>query len=135
MIVAIERGFAEIRLNRPWAPDIYLNVVPITMQGGQPLIGGDGTAVEYAVRMCQFKQDQRLDAELLANKLSAQDMGELAESIARRHQAAEVLGPDERGPKMSHIRGDMWDNLDALEGLLAAKKLRALRQWTGKEQE
>ncbi len=123
----------EIRLNRPWAPDIYLNVVPITMQGGKALVGADGAAVEYAVRMCQFDQDKRLDAELRANKLSAPDMAELAENIARQHGAAKVIGPDGRDSKLSHTKDDMWDNLDALEGLLQAKQLRRLRQWTGRQ--
>jgi len=123
----------EIRLNRPWAPDIYLNVVPITMQGGKAFVGGDGAAVEYAVRMCQFDQDKRLDAELLANKLSAPDMDELAENIARQHEAAKIIEPDGRDSKLSHIKDDMWENLDALEGLLAAKQLRKLRQWTGRQ--
>ena len=36
----------EIRLNRPWAPDIYLDVVPITVQAGHAHIGGFGQVVE-----------------------------------------------------------------------------------------
>jgi len=123
----------EVRLNRPWAPDVYLDVVPISMQAGRPIVGGDGTAIEYAVRMRQFNQDKRLDAELAANKLSDGDMDELADSIARQHQSANVIEPDGRDEKLSHIKCDMWDNLDAFEGVLAAEKLRALRQWTGRQ--
>lgn len=41
----------EVRPNRPWAPDIYVDVVPISVRAGQALVGGDGPAVEYAVRM------------------------------------------------------------------------------------
>lgn len=123
----------EVRLNRPWAPEIYLGVVPISMRAGQPVVDGDGAAVEYAVRMRQFDQAGRLDAELLANRLSAPDMDELAENIARQHLSADVIGADEHDRKLAHIRNDMWDNLDALEGLLAADELRTLRQWTGRQ--
>ncbi len=42
----------EVRLNRRLAPDLYLGVVPIT--GSPPRVGGDGTPVEYAVKMRQF---------------------------------------------------------------------------------
>lgn len=125
----------EVRLNRPWAPDIYLDVVPISMQAGRPIVGGDGTVAEYAVRMCQFDQNKRLDAELVANNLSKCDMDELAENIARQHLSAKVVGPDGRDYKLLHVSGDMWDNLDALEGQLAAKKLKNLRQWTATQLE
>lgn len=125
----------EVRLNRPWAPDVYLDVVPISMQSGQAIVSGDGPAVEYAVRMHQFEQDKRLDAELAANRLSNGDMDELADSIARQHQSANVIEPDGRDEMLTHIKSDMWDNLDALEGVLAAKKLRTLRQWTGRQLE
>ena len=44
----------EIRLNKPWAPDIYIDVVPITLHRGNPRFGGDGEPLEYAVRMQRF---------------------------------------------------------------------------------
>jgi len=121
----------EVRLNRPWAPDIYLGVVPISMQRGQALVDGDGVAIEYAVRMRQFDQARRLDAELLADKLSVSDMDELAENIAGQHLSAKIIEVDGSDEKLAHIKRDMWDNLDALEGLLAKQKLRTLRLWTG----
>ena len=120
----------EVRLNRRWAPEIYIDVVPIVMRGNQAFVGGDGPAVEYAVRMYQFAQEQRLDVELTANSLTAGDMDELAQSIAQRHLAANVISIDEHEKKLAQTRNDMWDNLDALEGALSEKKLRSLRQWT-----
>ncbi|MDH5456864.1 MAG: hypothetical protein OEY37_12370, partial [Gammaproteobacteria bacterium] len=54
----------EIRLNKPWAPDIYIDVVPVTLSDGRASIGGSSTAVEYAVRMHAFDQAMRLDAQL-----------------------------------------------------------------------
>lgn len=123
----------EVRLNRPWAPDIYLDVVPISVRAGQPLVGGDGPAVEYAVRMHQFDQDNRLDAQLDANKLSMDDMHELANTIASRHQSANIIGPDGRDENISLIKDAMWENLDALEGQIAKNTLQTLRQWTTTE--
>ena len=46
----------ELRLNKSWAPDLYLEVVPITRVGDVVTVGGEGTPVEYAVRMRQFEQ-------------------------------------------------------------------------------
>src|SRR5712691_5876826 len=50
----------ELRLNRPLAPSVYLDVVPITGTVAAPVIGGDGPVLEYAVRMRQFRQDALL---------------------------------------------------------------------------
>ncbi len=123
----------ELRLNRQWAPDIYIDVVPISVRAGQPRVGGHGPAVEYALRMHQFEQDQRLDAQLDEDLLSMDDMYELANTIASQHQSAHVVGPDGRDETISLIKNLMWQNLDALDGQLAAKKLQALRQWTTRE--
>ena len=123
----------EIRLNQRWAPEIYLDVVPISVQSGQPLVGGDGPVVDYAVRMRQFDQRNRLDAQLNEDKLSEGDMDELADIIALRHGATNIIGPKGRNETLSNIRGAMWDNLDALEGQSSDKILKKLRFWTGKQ--
>lgn len=123
----------EVRLNRPWASDIYLDVVPICVRAGHALVGGDWPAVEYAVRMRQFDQDERLDAQLDANKLSMDDMHELANTIASHHQSANIIGSDRRDETISLIKDAMWENLDALEGQIAKNTLQTLRQWTTRE--
>src|SRR4051812_3037376 len=40
----------ELRLNRRLAPDLYLDVVPITGSHNAPRVNGAGRAIEYAVR-------------------------------------------------------------------------------------
>ena len=123
----------ELRLNRQWAPDIYIDVVPISARPGQPRVGGDGPAVEYALRMHQFEQGKRLDAQLDEGLLSMDDMYELANTIASQHESAHVIGPDGRDQTISLIKNLMWQNLDALDGQLATEKLQTLRQWTTRE--
>ena len=44
----------ELRLNRRLAPALYLDVVPITGTIDAPAVGGDGQALEYAVKMREF---------------------------------------------------------------------------------
>src|SRR6266542_2838791 len=41
----------ELRLNRRLAPQLYVDVVPITGTVDAPRLGGEGPAIEYAVRM------------------------------------------------------------------------------------
>ena len=118
----------EIRLNGFWAPDLYLGVVPITMQDGWPRIGGDAPAVEFAVRMRQFDQAQRLDHQLEAGRLTSDDMLLLAAEIATRHREADRILP--AGRLLRNTKRLMWDNLDDLIGEIAAERISALHRWT-----
>src|SRR3990170_8797532 len=51
----------EVRLNRRLAAEMYLGVVAITGSPGAPRINGQGSAIEYAVKMRQFPPDATLD--------------------------------------------------------------------------
>src|SRR5690349_23781700 len=47
----------EIRINRQFAPQIYLRVIPITQnKDGSFEIGGSGAPVEYAIEMSRFDE-------------------------------------------------------------------------------
>ena len=59
----------ELRLNRRLAPELYLDVVAITGSEDCPQIDGDGSTLDYAVKMRAFPQaslwDYRLRHRLL----------------------------------------------------------------------
>lgn len=120
----------EIRLNRPWAPDIYIDVVAITEQGGQPRFGGDGEPVEYAVRMHRFGEHLRLDHQLSAGRLSADDMRELGQAVADRHDGAPAAAPGTRERVLHMTSALMRDNFATLEGHADAATLTTLLEWT-----
>ena len=75
----------EIRLNQRYASEIYLDTVPITGTADTPLFGGPGPALEYAVKMRQFPQDQLLDRMLEHDKLDAHYIDELVAELAAFH--------------------------------------------------
>ena len=50
----------ELRLNRRFAPDVYLDVCTVVRRGATVTMGGEGEIVEYAVRMRQFDPLQEL---------------------------------------------------------------------------
>src|SRR6266481_6161326 len=52
----------EIKINRPFAPQIYRRVIPITQaEDGSLSIDGDGTPVEFAIEMTRFDERQTID--------------------------------------------------------------------------
>ena len=68
----------ELRLNRPLAPSVYLDVVAITGTVDAPVIGGDGPVLEYALKMRQFRQDGLFSDMLARGVLTAAHIDQLA---------------------------------------------------------
>ncbi len=84
----------EVELNRRFAPDLYLGVVPVTLHADGPRLDGDGAPVDYAVKMQRMAQ-----TALLANIANTSGLGEaitrpLAAELARLHKLLPPLYPD-----------------------------------------
>ncbi|WP_226419225.1 AAA family ATPase [Dechloromonas denitrificans] len=80
----------EVRLNRRTAPDLYLDVVPITGSLAAPHIGGSGEAIDYAVRMRRFAQSCLLTEVLADRGLAPELIDRLAHHVAAFHDQAAV---------------------------------------------
>jgi aminoglycoside phosphotransferase family enzyme/predicted kinase len=76
----------EVRLNRRLAPDVYLDVVPITGSPAAPRVNGSGEAFEYAVKMRQFPPDATLDRLDAEGGMTASHVDAIAASLARFHR-------------------------------------------------
>ena len=79
----------EIRINRPFAPQIYHRVVPITQDDDGALhLDGSGTPIEYAIEMARFDESQTLDHLAAAGPLDPALVAAMADAIAASHVAA-----------------------------------------------
>ena len=82
----------ELRVNTRTAPQLYLEVLPITAgTSGKLQIGGKGQAVEWVLLMRRFAQDKLYDRMAEAGRLPLAEMAPLAEVIARFHDSADRL--------------------------------------------
>ncbi len=122
----------EIRLNSRWAPQLYIDVVPIGGSAGAPEVGGTGAPIEYAVRMRQFPQSALLSERLAAGHIDADDMIELADMIADRHASLPVHREARFGSPAA-ITKPMHENFVYLEPVLEEPTLSELKGWTDAE--
>ena len=120
----------ELELNKRWAPELYLDVVPICGSFEAPVVGGDGTPIEYALKMNQFPQDAQLDAQLAAGLLINKDMVDLAETVAEIHAAIPVYEAMSGEAFLAAIRQQMFDNFDYLQESANEDDVRRLLSWT-----
>ncbi|WP_052134624.1 bifunctional aminoglycoside phosphotransferase/ATP-binding protein [Sphingomonas sp. 37zxx] len=81
----------ELHLNRRTAPDLYLQLHPITRSAtGGLRIGGDGAPIDWALEMRRFADDDLLLTMARADRLTPALVQQLADEIAAFHQAADV---------------------------------------------
>lgn len=83
----------EFEINRRTAPDLYLDVVPVTRGGASSgpslCLDGDGEPVEWVLVMRRFPQEDLLSVRAKAGQLTAETVAALADTVARFHDAAE----------------------------------------------
>jgi aminoglycoside phosphotransferase family enzyme/predicted kinase len=82
---------AELEVNRPFAPDIYLRVVAITREDGRLALDGPGEPVEWAVEMRRFDENMTLDHLADERKIDGDLAGALARAVAAAHAHAPVM--------------------------------------------
>ena len=124
----------ELRLNRRFAPDLYLDVVGIFNTPQDPQWQGSGAPIEYAVKMHRFEESGRLDHVCTRGELRAQHLSALADAVVTMHQRAAIAPAGSHFGSGPHILQPALDNFTELQRLLPdaglQSRLLALRNWT-----
>jgi len=126
----------ELRLNRRLAPALYLEVLPITGSASDPVLGGAGPPIDWAVHMRAFDQDALWDRQLARSALGPAQVDELAAQLHTFHRDAAVDVGGASG-EADRVRAPMLDNLRVLGALLPAagdrRVLHALGAWEARQ--
>ena len=124
----------ELRLNRRFAADLYLEVVAITGSTERPHIGGSDPALEYAVKMRQFDEDGLLDRVQARGELLAAHIDALAGQIASFHQSCQRIPAGAALGSPASILQPARQNFEQALSLLADPadrvRLARLREWS-----
>ena len=118
----------EIEINLPNAPEIYRDVVAITRDAeGRLAIGGAGQAVEWAVRMARFGQDDLLST--IAEREGVDDAlaAGLATMVVRAHAAAPLREMHGHADHMRQIVDSVSDSLASGASGVPGAETRRLR--------
>ena len=110
----------ELRLNRRFAPELYLGVVPITGDAQSPTIGGRGPVLDYAVKLKQFRRENELENLVAANQISLEQIIRFGESLAAVHATL----PTVSGVSPDTFRRVVADNTSELLALRPQERSR-----------
>lgn len=126
----------ELRLNRRFAPQLYLAVKQIGGSRSTPALD-KAPALEYAVKMRRFPQNQQLDHMLADNRLHLRHITKFATKIADLHTLAASVKAGQPYGSPEAIIDPMLENVAQIrphlkESDAASKQLAKLEQWTHK---
>ena len=107
----------EVWINRPWAPDGYLGVVPVTHEFGGLQFEGNGPMVDWAVKMSRLPESATLKSRLQCGTLEPQDVVQTAQRIAAIHRQAHHCVGEQAAEAQAEFRCQMRQNWDFARGL------------------
>lgn len=105
----------EIRLNRRLAPEVYLDVVPLTLDAaGTIAVSGTGSPIDWLVKMRRLPADHMLDAAIRRGDYSKRDIERLVDRLAAFYRSAQpvALTPMQYRDR---LRADITANLAELK--------------------
>ncbi len=127
----------EIKLNKKLAPELYLDVLPITGTPSAPSINGTGEIFEYAIKMKEFPQAQMLSSLAQENKINEDIIKNIALQLADFHKTTDTAEPNSVFGSYDDVMAPMMDNFVALKQMPFAQKwlgnLNTLEAWAAKQ--
>jgi aminoglycoside phosphotransferase family enzyme/predicted kinase len=121
----------ELRLNRRFAPALYLDVCRIVNASGKARIGGEGPILEHAVRMRRFRRADELARLLEAFKVEPRELGTFGRHLALIHAGLPTAPPGSSWGRPAEVQALMIRNLlecaEASRMLGASEAVLALR--------
>lgn len=107
----------ELRLNSRLAPELYLEVVAITGTAEKPQLGGAGPAIEYAVKMKRFSQQQLLGDMVAQERLQQSHIDQLAAQVASFHLAIPAASQTSDYGRPEQVRAPVKENFAQIREL------------------
>jgi len=123
----------ELQLNQRLTHDLYLQVLPITGTSDAPQLNGTGPAIEYALQMNQFSQEQLLVNLLEQGELKPEYIDSTARQIADFHLQTPAVPVHLPYGTPEHVMAPVQQNFDQIRPMLSDDKdlqqLAALERW------
>jgi aminoglycoside phosphotransferase family enzyme/predicted kinase len=123
----------ELRLNKRFAADLYLEVIGIRGSFQSPKLSGDHAVIEYALKMKQFPQSALLSTMASENRLESWHIDSFAKIVSSFHERAPGMPARTRATAVDIILKWSRENFDQLEINLPHSKrpeyFNRLKKW------
>lgn len=107
----------EVRINSPWAPGVYLGVVPVTFENNEYQFEGNGEVVDWAVKMNRLPESATLRSRLNRGELEPAHLECVAQRISAIHRRSTQVPGDEARDAVRTFQAQLNDNWQFAEQL------------------
>lgn len=114
----------EIQMNQANAPEIYLEVLPVTQKTVGFELNGTGQPVEYVLKMREFPQDDLFISMFEQGRLTETHMEELGRIVAQFHAKAQTSDYIRTFGEVSKIREAFDENYQQTEKYIGGPQTR-----------
>jgi len=102
----------ELRLNRRFSAELYLEVCTITDDNGAARVAGRGEVIEHAVRMREFRAEDQLDRLLAQGRVTAEEVAGFGRELASLHERLPVAAAEKEWGRPERVRALLLENLE-----------------------
>ena len=102
----------ELRLNQRGAAQLYLEVLPITLNDEKYQLQGETNVAEYVLKMQQFPNDALLSVMFEQGKLTEEHIEDLGKIVAQYHAATETNDYILSFGEVSQVRASIDENYE-----------------------
>lgn len=121
----------ELKLNRRFAPELYLDVIPISGDRKNPRFDDNSAPFEYAVVMNQFTEEGLLNNIIKRGELSVEQVEQMAKAIADFHETAGQVDFNTLWGRPESVKHVASENIRILKSSgIVDKRLESLSKWT-----
>ncbi|MEX0701205.1 MAG: AAA family ATPase [Planctomycetales bacterium] len=122
----------ELLLNRRLAPDVYLDVVPVTDDGGRARVGGLGIPIDWLIVMRRLPEAGTLQARIEAGRARQADIDRVLDVLAPFFAAAPTDAAIAANGRPEAVHRNASENFAVLAahadgGSLSAERVARLR--------
>lgn len=122
----------ELELNKPAAPQIYRDLIPITENtAGTLILGGDGIVVEWALRMNRFPAEDELSQIAARGEFPSELAVALGRQIVRYHANAPVVQTYDARKLIGEILEELKTEFRPMADVLPRRKIDAFNDQAG----
>lgn len=109
----------ELLLNRRFAPDIYLDVLPVTESENHLSLAGQGEIIDYAIKMLQFDHNCLLDKLLENHQIELSHIDDLSDVVADFHDKIKVADAQVNFGSTVEVIKPVEENFSILSNILS----------------
>ena len=116
----------EFKINHKISPVVYIQVVPVTMEGEFFEFNGEGRTIDYAIQMVRYSSESLMTNLLRVGLVTKDDVVAIANLVWKFHNNAEV----ETQPRFKALSDDISRKIRDLESIHELRLTKIKQIWS-----